>query len=602
MRCVLLLCSLFAAWAATAQTAEAPFYRQKIAEFNRHIEQAPTDSAKIEALARLADYYFIYRAEKQADSVLQLQLQLAEISNNENLIRNTLFGEGLTNIESWASAESFDKATAFADKGLQFAREQNNKEYEAIARLRKAMLYRKRGRHDLALQQTALIFPLLNFIESDSLKAASYIELGDIFQARGNAVDAYTQYNSAYDIAYGIKNYQLQSAVYHRLSALYLGLHDEASARKSLNNSLALNLTNNNSKGLLLDYFNLARLTDNKEYINRLARLADSLQSEKYMLLSKRLMYGYMVVKEKNSAAVWQYLRTHPDLHQSILNTGSANYLFNIGSIYRYSGQPDSAIYYYAQAEPEMERRFDAAIRSIMNKEMGECYLMMGKLPQATAYFEQALQLGTAAGQLDSNAVLAVKLSRLYAQQGNYKQAFEYNQQYLNYKDTLDKLANDRSLVQLELEREASKHEKDLAELKRKEVRKHNLQYMGISLGIAAFFTILILMGMFRVSRMTVRILGFFAFICLFEFFIVMIDSYLHHATHGEPLKIWIAKIFIIALLLPLHHYLEHKVVHFLESQKLLKLRQRFSVKRLWNRKKIIMPADVAAPETPVVN
>lgn len=60
----------------------------------------------------------------------------------------------------------------------------------------------------------------------------------------------------------------------------------------------------------------------------------------------------------------------------------------------------------------------------------------------------------------------------------------------------------------------------------------------------------------------------------------------LHRATHGEPLKIWIAKIFIIALLLPLHHFLEHKVVHFLESQKLLKMRQRFSVVKILKGKK----------------
>ena len=605
MRGAMLLCFFCFALGATAQNGHhAPFYQQKIDHFQQQIEAAATDSAKIEALGRLADYYFIYRADKQGDSILQLQLQLAELANNKHLMLNALFGDGFTNIENWASMESFDKALAFADKGLQYARELGDKSYEVTARLRKAMLYRKRGQPDLALQQTALIFPLLDLVQSDSLKAAGYIELGEIFQARGNAVDAYTQYNSAFDIAYSLQNYPLQAAVYQRLATLYLSLNDEANARKNLNNSLALNQANHNPKGLLLDYFNLARLTDNKAYITRLAQLADSLQSEKYMLRSKRLMFGYMVVKEKNSAAVFEYLNANPDLHQSILNTGKANYLFNIGSIYRYAGQPDSALYYYTQAEPEMERRFDAAVRSIMNKEMGECYLQLGNLPKATAYFEKAYALGNTAGQLDTNAVLSVKLSRLYAQQGNYQQAYAYNQHYIVYKDTLEKLANNRSLVQLELARETGKHEKDLAQLKEKELRKHNLQYMGISLGIVAFFTLLILMGMFRVSRTTIRILGFFAFICLFEFLILLIDTYLHHATHAEPLKIWIAKIFIIALLLPLHHYLEHKVVQFLESQKLLKLRQRFSVKRLWT-KKIIVPTtagDLAPTEASAIS
>jgi hypothetical protein len=45
---------------------------------------------------------------------------------------------------------------------------------------------------------------------------------------------------------------------------------------------------------------------------------------------------------------------------------------------------------------------------------------------------------------------------------------------------------------------------------------------------------------------------------------------------HGEPLKIWLAKIALIALLVPIQHYLEHGVVRFLASQRLLRMRQRY--------------------------
>jgi hypothetical protein len=79
---------------------------------------------------------------------------------------------------------------------------------------------------------------------------------------------------------------------------------------------------------------------------------------------------------------------------------------------------------------------------------------------------------------------------------------------------------------------------------------------------------------------MTIKMLSFFAFICLFEFIVLLIDSYLHKITHGEPLKIWLIKIFLIALLVPIQHFLEHGMVHFLASQRLLRMRQRLSLKR----------------------
>lgn len=577
-------------------------YQQKIEAYHRQIQKATTDSAKVEALGKLAQFFFTYRAEKQADSVLQLQLQLAEVSNNKNLIYSALFGKALSNIETWARMETFDRALLFADKGLTYAREEGHKEYEAIARLRKAELLRKRGQYDNALQATALLFPLLNYIESDSLKAVWFLEVGSIFLAKGNAIDAYTHFNSAYDLAYSMKNHALLSQVYHQLAVLYTSMNDRQQARKNLLLSLDLNTQTGNKAGLLKDYYELARVTDIKAYIHALSRLADSIGSERYQLLSKRLMFGYMVVKEKNSQATLQYLYSNPDLHQSVLNSGKANYNFNIANIYHYGGQHDSAILYYAKAEPEMQQSFGGSIRSKIAKDIGECYLQLGNHQKAILYFEDAFALGQQANNLDSNAVLALKLGQLYAQAGQYQKALSYNQQYIYYKDTLEGLANDRSLVQLELEREENKHEKDLAELKKKELRKHNLQYMGISLGIVAFFTLLILMGMFKVSKLTVRVLGFFAFICLFEFVILLIDTYLHHATHAEPLKIWIAKIFIIALLLPLHHFLEHKVVQFLESQKLLKMRQRFSVQKFWARKKVEVVPEAPSVQAPVIN
>jgi len=102
---------------------------------------------------------------------------------------------------------------------------------------------------------------------------------------------------------------------------------------------------------------------------------------------------------------------------------------------------------------------------------------------------------------------------------------------------------------------------------------------------------------MFPVSDTVGKMGGFVAFICLFEFIILLIDNWLHHLAHGEPLKIWLAKIVIIGLLLPLHHYIEHAVVHFLSSKRLMHFKQKLSFKNLLSKKKKAAETSTALEE-----
>ena len=68
----------------------------------------------------------------------------------------------------------------------------------------------------------------------------------------------------------------------------------------------------------------------------------------------------------------------------------------------------------------------------------------------------------------------------------------------------------------------------------------------------------------------------------------MLIDSWLHNIAHGEPLKIWLMKIVLIALLVPFQHFLEHGMIKFIESRKLHELRKKLSIKRgRQHRKKI---------------
>jgi hypothetical protein len=192
------------------------------------------------------------------------------------------------------------------------------------------------------------------------------------------------------------------------------------------------------------------------------------------------------------------------------------------------------------------------------------------------------MALSEASGDIDNALYLSSKLGSLYAGVGDYKKAYDFNQKNNFYKDTLQEFIAQKKILLLEVERENKKHEKDLADQAAQALRIRNLQYIGISIVIASIFMFMVLLGMFPLSSLTIKLLSFMAFICLFEFIVLLIDNWLHKIAHGEPLKIWLAKIGLIALLVPAQHYMEHAVVRFLASQRLLRMRQQLSVKRLW--------------------
>jgi hypothetical protein len=127
---------------------------------------------------------------------------------------------------------------------------------------------------------------------------------------------------------------------------------------------------------------------------------------------------------------------------------------------------------------------------------------------------------------------------------------------------------------------------------------RHNIQYTAIVLLIGFCFMVLALLGSFRVPRWAITGMGYFSFIFFFEFIILIIDHRLHELTHGEPWKILGIKIIIIAILLPLHHWLEHRVVHYLQTHRMINPAS-FSLRILMQKMRLLTLPQKKPAETP---
>jgi tetratricopeptide (TPR) repeat protein len=566
------------------------FQPKCFAQFNKRLDslcvmcnRSTSDSQKVIALGKLANYYYIYNLNSKGDSVLHQQLLVAEISNNSNLMLQALFGDAILNIGPSASTESFNRTIDFAQKGIDYAKATNKYDYLALGYSRMSEILRKRGEFDKALYNSVSALSMLQNVTSDSVKSIAYIELGDTYLDRGEAVSACTNYNIAYDIAVKIKSVALQSKILHCISEMYKKLDDPDNARNELSQSLTLNKQAENKQGIMMDYSDLARLTDEKFFIQRTIELADSLRAYKNVLSGKRLMLVYTYVIEKDAPKALYYLEHEPDLKQSYLNDGIGNYFITLGNIYFYTGEVDSALSYYKKAEPELSKNFDQNLSRINFHQIAECYKMKNNYAEATSYDLKAIKISLQMNDANSIALYSAKLSELYEKQNDFKNAFFYSKQSVVYTDSLRKLSKQNDIALLGVDRENKKHQQELFQEQQKENNHRNIQYMGITIGIIIVFFIMLLVGSFPVSPLTVKLMGYFFFISLFEFIVLVIDNLiLSPFVHNQPLKSWLIKIGVIAILVPFQHFLEHHVIGLLASRKLIEVRTKFSVKKWW--------------------
>ena len=563
----------------------------------QQLRSANSDSEKVYCLYDLINFYYAFNFEKKADSLREIQIITAQESGNQSLIQGVLFPVYYNYITQNSSTRRFQKELDFADQALEYAKSVNKNELVALAYSTMAAVYRNSGKPDLALKNAEIAFTTAISSGNDSVKIITALEWGDVFMQKKDLLMAYRKFSNADDIANNLRNPYLLSAVYNHFSLLYVKLGKIEKAKEYLLNSIALNAKAGNTKGLVKDYITIStKILDfvpAKTYLQRAALIADSLHDPVLMLQINYIQFVQYMIND-NSENTFKFLKLHPDVEMSIHGLGQFNYEWVTGEIFLYSNKYDSAIVHLKKAEPFYNENFNISGRINFLSELAACYRGLKLYHEAINYYTTTLLLtnGTLNTREKNNCLDA--LHQLYYETGDFKKAYEYELGFNLFKDSVNNLNKDRELVFLEIDTKNNRIQKENELAIQALERKHNAQYMLITITVAAVFLLLVLLGLFTVSTTTIRVLGFFSFIFLFEFITLLLDNWVHDKTHGEPWKIWLFKIFIISLLFPLHHWMEHKLIQYLLSRKLIHTGSLFSFKKLFGQhKKQTAPVEI---------
>lgn len=535
---------------------------------------------------------------KEADELGNKLIAIAEESRDRKLMFKAYLSNG-TRCSYFANQKTYSqKAIDFYNKALDLARQNRMEEEVGAAQMHFSALYRLIPDNDKALSYATQAFSLVSTLRNDSLKAEAHNIYGQAYQAKNENILALRNFLSALRIAEEIKNPSLIRNCYQYLSGFYTAIEDYDKAidymtlaYKKLEETKEKNVPY--QKVIFTNYLgNLFAYKKNYDiaisYFEKSIRMADSLKFSTLKIPGYvSLLNQYLRIDEPQKAL--DYLNSPPgdNLKKYLGNFGMAPVIDQAyGVTYTELGRFDSAKMYLEKARPMFENSSNETNKVNFYAQLASFYRKSGDKKNAIDYYLKVKEISEKNGLLENVRRSAQYLDTLYRQSGDFATAGIYNGIYYQYKDSIETLKREKELTQVEAADEQQRQEKAVKEKAEKDRQRNNIQYLAITIGIVASFIGLVVLGMFKVSATTIKMIGFFAFLMFFEFIFLIFKKNIYSITNGEPWKDLLFMIGLAALLLPLHHWLEHKVIHYLTSHNRLTSAGHHIKRRLFRRTK----------------
>jgi tetratricopeptide (TPR) repeat protein len=557
-----------------------------------HLANAKTPAEKVmwmDALSRT----LMNVSLPQADEYGKQLITVAEESRDRKLMVQAYMSNGLRCSYFVGQKDYTTRAIGYYNKGLEIAKQNKMHEQIGAIQLRLAAVHLAIPEKEKALNYVSQAFSLISTLKNDSLMAEANNSYGLVYQARNDKTQALRHFLNALQIAEQMDKPkpELKRNCYVHLSNFYSRIEDFdkaidyfMKANKELDHVRERNVPYQRA----VDFNTLGNLFANKknydmaiDYFERSIAMADSVKFSTLKVPAYiSLLNQYLRIDQPQKALEYINSPSGQNLRKYLSDFGMTAQIDQAYAfIYTKLNQFDSAGFYYNKALPFFETKSSELNRINFYDQLAVYYKKIGNYDKSIEYFLKVKEMGERNAQLENVQKAVKNLDTIYEVKQDFKMANHYNGLYYQYKDSIDKLKKENELSQIEASDEQQRREREEAERLEAKRKRNSIQYMGIIIGIVVLFVALIMMGMFKVSANTIRAIGFFSFLIFFEFIFLVFKKNINGITQGVPLYDLGFMIALAAILVPLHHWLEHRVIHFLTSHHMLKFRRVFSRK-----------------------
>jgi len=513
----------------------------------------------------------------RADSVLRLAIDLAETTYDDVLI--------LQAYNAYLECMDQGPYTGERLKMVPRVEELLGQVHEDSLRWRTCLnladVYRSRYMHGRALECS---YNSLNYAEASAnsgFKIRSLISIGRCQEGKNQLMEAFRSYLNALTLAETSEDPLLLKEVYKALSRFYhLSRNFNKAIEYKLKEAEVVNKMHDvDSMAWMWTQYDLEEISYNsKQRINeaniaKLLGFSDRADRQRLRFFTVSLYRAYLINTDQPGKLRELYKMRFPEELEKLARADTAMYLRVKALIYEYEGNTDSASYYFREAGHSLANETNKTMLANFYIRYGQFLNRQNQKQEAFDMFRKAYAYASEAGYLSYAIQACEELEKSSLLLGDFRNAHEYTRLQLMLKDSLSNIGKRDEMLLMEIDNASRIRQENLAREKAETERRYNLQYMAITIITVVVFLMLMMLASLRVPPWSVHLLGFVSFILLFEFIILLLDQWIHHVTHGEPWKILLIKVGVIAILMPLHHYAERKVIRFVINARGLTLK-----------------------------
>lgn len=329
------------------------------------------------------------------------------------------------------------------------------------------------------------------------------------------------------------------------------------------------------------------------------------------------------VYQEEYAKALQYYYRSDSIIRTHKIESLEYYSLQNLGDVYDRLNVSDSAYSYFERSLSAAKRLHDDDLIGAAMTGLGHSYLKKGNFPLALSSYQSAITYLRSSNDDDLYCEATLGVAKLYQKMnepdsaGRYAKLSLYTAQndkflfrdleaskfltnyfkqvnkvdsafaYLNYVQVLNDSINSKSRIR-ELQVMSSNEQLRQIELEEnkklaQQGRSEELQLLMIGICIPVFFLLTLLLSRIKMNARVVKILGIASLLFLFEYLTLLLHPYVSQITRHNPVYELLIYVTIAAILIPIHHRVEHwlveKLVHDEQMLKLTMKTARFKMK-----------------------
>ena len=407
------------------------------------------------------------------------------------------------------------KSLTFHNKALESDRKNGDRKNEALSLNNLGNVFLKQGKYSEAISNYERSLRIRQDINDQSGIASSLNNLGLVYKNQGDLDRALAYYQNAFKIFEQSGDVVGLANAHNNVGIVYRGNGDQEKALENFLKALELfrNLGNNVGEANTLNnigniYYQQEKFDQALEFYENSLVISEKLGDKSSMAGKLSNIGGVYLVLGNNEKAL-ESTEKALEIQKSIDdNQGQISTLNNLGAYFKESGDLDKSLSYFLDAEKVQKRIGDHSYSTITLTSIGEIYKEKKQPQLGLSYLRRALKEAKTYGSTDDQISVFEDLSQTYADLGDFKTSYDYQQLAVRVKDSLDRVIGTRDLAEMQVKFETEQKQREIELLgKEKEVQDLRLtkqiavRNMVIAFSVLALIMLLLIYGRYRAKK-----------------------------------------------------------------------------------------------------